>query len=122
MQCNISPYERKTSLAKKEEDIFPPDFRLDDMSGTPVGSIVSRNLKGRVPYAVTVNNWWPEAIIDKGPKKVRCSAPFLERLKEALQNSRSVSLFLWWSHGYIRSHFITLFKTIIIKARVTNAL
>ena len=97
---NISPYERKTSLAKSEEEIFTPDFCLHDMSGTPVGSVVSRNLKGRVPYVIT-HCQESEALIDKGPKKERRSALFLERLKGACNDSHSVSLLLWWSRGYI---------------------
>ena len=109
--CNKPVHERTKPLAKQEKEIFSPGFKLYDMRNTPVGLSVARNYVGYVPYVITRGiGVSSRGIINKGPKEERCAPLFLEKLKEACGYSKSVSLLLWWSHGWIYTEIVPVIR------------
>ena len=117
--CNKPIVKRNKPPAKKEEELFFPilkmenmrgaSFKLTDMRSTPVGSSVARNFVGDVPYVITVG-FDSRALINKGPKENRCGTLFMESLKGACRYSKSVSLLLWWSHGWIYTEIVPVIR------------
>ncbi len=90
-------------------------LNLWDMRGAPIGSAVSRNLPGVVPYMATFGQC-SQALVDKGPKNERLAALFLERLQIACERAKSVSLLLFFARGYVYDEIVP------VKSRVKTTI
>jgi len=80
----------------QETEIFK-EFILWNMSGTPVGKIVSRNIANTASFVLTDgldSELVFHGIINKEGRRVK---PFIENLRFATEHSKSVSLMLFWS-------------------------
>ena len=84
----------------QETEMFK-EFILWDMSGTPVGKTVSRNIANTTSFMLT-DDWDSRWVIyGKTSKEGRHITPFIESLRFATEHSKSVSLMSFWARGYV---------------------
>lgn len=92
--------------AEPIESVFPGSICCADASDSPFGQATCGTQKRFRPYVVTSRGCSTD-IVDRGPKKNRCSGDFVGGVSNLLQRMQSISFLIHIARGDVRNEGVS---------------